>query len=222
MGRSSCSPYQYFQQSNRRFEQKTDRFWKFSEQAETWVEVQLPYDLVSCVNSECSKVNNKEESFDEEHEFDDKKISLDNKEVVLPLRKRISLTKMSETSIWVTGQSGSIYERFWNGLEWVIAPHDLPTSAGRAIAVFIINKIILALSEAGNLYQMQVQLGETSQPVWVEFIPSLNQITDNDPEKNPLALMKSGIVSHDGQRAYFCTKNGTLVEFAAVELEHPR
>lgn len=151
---SSCSPYQYFQQSNRRFEQKTDRFWKFSEQAETWVEVQLPYDLVSCVNSECSKVNKKEESFEQEHEFDDKKISQDNKDVVLPLRKRISLTKMSETSIWVTGQSGSIYERFWNGLEWVIAPHDLPISAGRAIAVFIINKIILALSETGNLYQV--------------------------------------------------------------------
>ncbi|XP_061359637.1 uncharacterized protein LOC133303696 isoform X2 [Gastrolobium bilobum] len=218
----SCCPYQFFQQSNRRFEQKTDRFWKFSEQADRWVEVQLPCDLVGC-----SKVNTREESLDQEHEFDDKKTSLDNKDgelgveepfdVVLPLRKRISLTKMSDTSIWVTGESGSIYERFWNGLEWVIAPHDLPISSGRAIAVFIINQRIIALSEAGNLYQMHLQLGETSQSVWVEFTPTLNQITDNDSEKNPLILIKSGVVADDRQRAYFCTKNGTLIELDAVE-----
>lgn len=47
---------------------------------------------------------------------------------------------------------------------------------------------------------MHVQLGETSQPVWVAFTPTLNQITDNnDPEKNPLMLMKSGMMSDDGQ-----------------------
>ncbi|KAK7256382.1 hypothetical protein RIF29_29825 [Crotalaria pallida] len=140
---------------NRRFEKKTDRFWKFSEQAEIWVEVELPYDLVSCDYGECSEVNKREESLDQEHEFDEKKKSVENnKDVVLPLRKRISLTKMSETSIWVTGESGSIYERYWNRLEWVIAPHDLPISVGRAIAVFIINRIILALFEAGNQYQV--------------------------------------------------------------------
>ncbi|KAK7264059.1 hypothetical protein RJT34_31662 [Clitoria ternatea] len=225
---ASCCPYQFFQQSNRRFEQKTDRFWKFSEKSDTWVEVQLPSDLLSSGNSKCSKVNIREESMDQEHGFDEKKVSLDRKDgkvrveehlddVVLPLRKRISLTKMSETSIWITGESGSIYERFWNGLEWVLAPHDLPISAGRAIAVFTINQLILALSEAGNLYQMHVQLGETSQPVWIEFSPTLNQISDNESEKNPLILMKSGVVSDDGQRVYFCTKNGTLVEFEGVE-----
>lgn len=187
----------------------------------------------------------------------------------MPLRKRISLNKMSETSVWVTGESGSIYERFWNGLEWVFAPHDLPISAGHAVAVFIINQMILALSESGNLYQvtnirslnsisfristllfgymlnntcmqlgnlacnlnqslnmicilkvvgtaatipllfvltdyvffqqMHLQLGETSQPVWVEFSATLNQIKDNDQEKNSLILMKSGVVSDDGQ-----------------------
>lgn len=57
----------------------------------------------------------------------------------------------------------------------------------------------LVLTDYIFLLKMQVQLGETSQPVWVEFTPSLNQITDDDPEKNPLTLMKSGIVSHDGQ-----------------------
>ncbi|XP_057456758.1 uncharacterized protein LOC130747755 isoform X2 [Lotus japonicus] len=64
---------------------------------------------------------------------------------------------------------------------------------------------------------MHVQLGETSQAVWVEFTPRLHQISDNDQEKNSLILMKSGIVSDDGKRAYFCTKNGTLVELAVVE-----
>jgi len=154
-----------FQQSNRRFEQKTDRFWKFSEEADRWVEVQLPCDLISGGDSECGKVKRREESMDQEQGVDDKKKRLDRKndkvgaveplDVVLrPLRKRVSLTKMSETSVWITGESGSIYERFWNGLEWVMAPHDLPISAGRAVAVFIISQMILALSESGNLYQV--------------------------------------------------------------------
>ncbi|XP_020214926.1 uncharacterized protein LOC109798904 isoform X2 [Cajanus cajan] len=227
VGCASCCPYQFFQQSNRTFEQKTDRFWKFSEEADRWVEVQLPCDLISGGDSDCGKMNKREESMDQEHGFDDKKMKVGRKEgkirvvepldvVLMPLRKRISLTKMSETSVWVTGESGSIYERFWNGLEWVTAPHDLPISAGRAVAVFIINHMILALSEAGNLYQMHLQLGETQQPIWVEFSPTLNQITDNDQENNPLILMKSGVVSDDGQ-GYFCTKNGTLVELAVVE-----
>lgn len=46
---------------------------------------------------------------------------------------------------------------------------------------------------------MHLQLGETSQPVWVEFSATLNQIKDNDQEKNSLILMKSGVVSDDGQ-----------------------
>lgn len=166
VGCASCCPYQFFQQSNRRFEQKTDRFWKFSEEADRWVEVQLPCDLISGGDSECGKVKNRrEESLDQEHGFDDKKKRLDRKDgkigvlgpfdvVLMPLRKRISLNKMSETSVWVTGESGSIYERFWNGLEWVFAPHDLPISAGHAVAVFIINQMILALSESGNLYEV--------------------------------------------------------------------
>lgn len=78
----------------------------------------------------------------------------DSRDTVLPLRKRISLTKMSDESIWVTGESGSIYERFWNGVQWVIAPHDLPVFAGHAISIFIVNQTILALSEAGILYQV--------------------------------------------------------------------
>lgn len=45
---------------------------------------------------------------------------------------------------------------------------------------------------------MHLQLGETSQPVWVEFSATLNQIKDNDQEKNSLILMKSGVVSDDG------------------------
>jgi len=46
---------------------------------------------------------------------------------------------------------------------------------------------------------MHLQLGETSQPVWVEFSPALGQSTDNDQEKNTLTLIKSGVVSDDGQ-----------------------
>jgi len=38
--------------------------------------------------------------------------------------------------------------------------------------------------------QIRVQLGESSQPIWVEFTPT-------DPEKN--LLMKSGVASRDEQ-----------------------
>ncbi|TKY71057.1 hypothetical protein E2542_SST07352 [Spatholobus suberectus] len=222
---ASWCPYPIFQQSNQQFEQKTDQFWVFSEQTGRWVEAQLPYDLLSCVNGDCRKVGsilqtekkNTPEVSELEHKLDEQKISVENKDssmeaedVVLPQRKRISLTKISETSVWITGESGSIYEKFWNGMEWVIVPHDLPVSAGSAISVYVINQTILALSEAGNLYQqIRVQLGESSQPVWVEFTPT-------EPDKNIL-MMKSGVASHDGQRAYFCTKNGTLVELASAE-----
>lgn len=202
---SSCYPYQFFRQSDRRFEQKTDKFWKFSEIDDRWIEVKLPCDLVPCINSEVN-------SSEEEHELDEKKMSL---EIVLPLRKRISLTKMSDTSVWIIGESGCIYERFWNGLEWVIAPHDLPILQGHAVAVFIIGQKILALSESGILYQMHVQLGEISQPVWIEFTHTLNQIADTDP-----ILIKSGVMSDDRKRGYFCTKKGTLIELA--EIEPPR
>ena len=175
VGCASWRPYQIFQQGNQRFELKTDRFWEFSEQTKSWVEVELPFDLVSCVNGDCSKVGsvfqtvkNSQESLAlvVEYKSHEQKRSVGNNkgsnieaekpfDVVLPQRKRISLTRMAETSVWVTGESGSIYERLWNGIEWVIVPHDLPASAGRAIAVFVISQTILALSEAGNLYQVR-------------------------------------------------------------------
>ncbi|XP_022631351.1 uncharacterized protein LOC106777617 [Vigna radiata var. radiata] len=203
--------------------QKTDKFWVFSEQTERWVEAKLPYDLLSCVDGDCRKVGSilqtekktTQEELELEDKLDEEKISDENKDskmeseaVVLPQRKRISLTKISEISVWVTGESGSIYERFWNGMEWVIVSHDLPVSAGSAVSVFVINQTILALSEAGKLYQIRGQYGESSEPVWVEFTPTY-------PEKN--LLIKSGVASRDGQRAYFCTKNETLVELAWVE-----
>ena len=165
-----CASWCPYQNLNQRFEQKTDKFWVFSEQTETWVEAKLPYDLLSCVDGDCRKVGSilqsekktTQQVLELEDKLDEQKISDENKDskmesedVVLPQRKRISLTKISETSMWVTGESGSIYERFWNGMEWVILSHDLPVSAGSAVSVFVINQTILALSEAGKLYQVK-------------------------------------------------------------------
>jgi hypothetical protein len=42
------------------------------------------------------------------------------------------------------------------------------------------------------VWQMHVQLGEISQPVWIEFTHTLNQIADTDP-----ILIKSGVMSDD-------------------------
>ncbi|XP_010269711.1 PREDICTED: uncharacterized protein LOC104606292 [Nelumbo nucifera] len=208
------------------FEQKTNRFWEFEEQSNSWVEVELPFDLVSCVNGNCTKVGSisqmkqKEDYLQERNDiseqgmkskimFDDKELPVESPAQVLPLRKRISITKMSETSIWVTGESGSIYERFWNGVQWVITPHDLPISAGHAVSVFIVNQTILALSEAGNLYQLQIS--ENSQPIWIDCTPTH---TDTD---SSLILIKSGAVSHDGEKVYFSTMGGSLLELTEID-----
>jgi len=136
------------------FKQKTNKFWEYQEQSNTWVEISMPFNLMSCINGTCTKVGSIKQP-----EWKHGRASISNQEKdttdpVLPARKRISLARMSESSVWVTGQSGSIYERFWNGVRWVIAPHELPTSAGYATATFIVNTTILALSEAGILYQV--------------------------------------------------------------------
>lgn len=204
---TSWLPHNFLRQTNKQFVQKTDHFWEFQEETNSWVQVQLPYDLFSCVNNNCTKVGLIDrKTITGERKYDSHK-SLkkkdgdgggpeENSDIVLSQRKRISLTKMSETSIWVTGESGSIYERFWNGVQWVIAPHDLPISAGRAISIFIVNQTILALSEVGSLYQMQ--LSESSQPVWVDFTPILSQSMHQEADQSPAIQIKSGVVSHDG------------------------
>lgn len=226
IGSASWCPHQFVHQMNRQFQQKTDQFYEFHEESNSWVEVKLPFDLVSCVDDACNKVgsiyqtkkNDEAESKKEQHGSNLKeKKSMKRKDfdVVLPVRKRISLTKMSDASIWVTGESGAIYERFWNGVQWVIAPHGLPVSAGHAISVIIINQTILTISEEGKLYQMR--LDENSQPIWVEFRPIFYHGTYEEPELSSEIQIKSGVVSNDGMRVYFCTKSGSLLELVGVE-----
>ncbi|XP_073271110.1 uncharacterized protein [Primulina huaijiensis] len=207
---------QYVKRADQKFEQKTDRFWEFKEQSNSWVEVKLPYELVSCVNDNCIVVNSIQESVKESKDKDDRKGKILEKDSYEPLkvRKRISLTKMSETSVWVTGASGSIYERFWNGLQWVIAPHDLPVSAGYAVSVFMVNQTILVLSESGILYQMM--LTEESQPIWIEFMPVFDQ-TSKVTDQNPAIRLSSGVISNDREKIFFCTKNGALLELLGVD-----
>ncbi|XP_059665324.1 uncharacterized protein LOC132311439 [Cornus florida] len=226
-----CFPHHYVQQINRKFEQKTDRFWEFEEQSNSWVEVKLPYDIVSCINGNCTKLglidrtkkNETDEHMEREIKVPEQRDGLKNRgaaeestsDMVMPFRNRVSLMKMSDTSIWVTGESGAIYERFWNGVQWVIAPHDLPVLAGPAVSVFMVNQTILALSESGNLYQMQ--LSENSQPIWIEFTPTLGPGTSKEMEQNSAMPLKSGVISYNGERIYFCTKDGSLLELNGVE-----
>lgn len=161
------------------FQQLTDRFWAYDTQSKQWKLVELPFDLWSCNNGCCSKIGtiqNSNKNYSSPHDEnnpiveeekdtqcpDDMDAESSGDEDLnlvppLPIRTRMSLTVMSETSIWMTGESGSIYERFWNGMNWVIAPHDLPPSAGYATSVFAINHTFMALSEAGNVYQVKNQ-----------------------------------------------------------------
>ncbi|KAM0045926.1 putative WD40/YVTN repeat-like-containing domain superfamily [Helianthus debilis subsp. tardiflorus] len=223
---SLCQHHHIHQQTNRKFEQKTTIFWEFEEESNTWVQVKSPYDLLSCVNNNCTKVGIIEPVNDDDYHDDQTRIELGQEQDLIKIqgprkkkvktdekksgglgsRNRISVTKMTDDSIWVTGLSGSIYERFWNGIQWVIAPHELPLQAGYAVSVFLIKHIVLALSEAGILYQMQ--LNENSQPIWVEFPPILDSSTD--------IRIKSGVISHDMEKIYFCTKNGLLLELSEI------
>lgn len=45
----------------------------------------------------------------------------------------------------------------------------------------------------------QMQLSESSQPVWVEFTATLGQSTDEEGEQSSVILIKSGVVSYDGE-----------------------
>lgn len=208
-----------------RFEQKTNRFWEYQEQSNTWVEISMPFDLMSCINGTCTKVgsiarkpaSSPVHSQEEEDARLDEEDEDDRNDPVLPIRKRISLTRMSESSVWVTGQSGSIYERFWNGVMWVIAPHELPTSAGYATATFIVNTTILALSEAGILYQLQ--LNEHAQPIWTEMTFNSDQQFTNLGLKTQSQAMRirNGIVSDDGRKLFLSIMNGSLLEVTEIQ-----
>ncbi|KAG9454748.1 hypothetical protein H6P81_007652 [Aristolochia fimbriata] len=247
-GFSWCQPDM---QERPKFKQKTDRFWEFDEESKNWVELKLPFELKSCINDNCTIVGSilpledREKCAENENDsksHDEATAVADNSGAVLSLRRRISLTKMTEGSVWITGESGSIYERFWNGIQWVIAPHDLPVSVGSAVSVFIINQTILTLSEAGILYQLQ--LDENSQPVWTDFMPIFgSNMRGADTESNSTVQVKSGAVSRDGEvwgfqsnillslcvavkffpilcvmkKAYFTTMNGLLLELCQTQ-----
>lgn len=139
---------------NFKFKQRSTVFWEFEEETKTWVKISLPYNLMSCVNGTCTKVG----SIGKTESKDKQSVRGVESDEVLPVRKRVSLNRMSEASVWVTGQSGSIFERFWNGVNWVIAPHELPVFAGYAVSTYIVNQTILALSEDGILYQVKISM----------------------------------------------------------------
>ncbi|KAK8452015.1 hypothetical protein SEVIR_5G040800v4 [Setaria viridis] len=220
---SWCTPHPRPRQEAR-FRQKTNKFWEYQEQSNTWVEISMPFNLMSCINGTCTKVGSiarktgsPVHSQEEEDARLDGEDEEDRNDPVLPIRKRISLTRMSESSVWVTGQSGSIYERFWNGVMWVIAPHELPTSAGYATATFIVNTTILALSEAGILYQLQ--LNEHAQPIWTEMAFNSDQHFTNLGLKTQSQTMRirNGIVSNDGRKLYLSIMNGSLLEVTEIQ-----
>ncbi|XP_059068023.1 uncharacterized protein LOC131858708 [Cryptomeria japonica] len=222
------------------FVQLTDRFWAYDTHSNKWTQLELPFDLLSCNNGNCSKIgtiqdlnqdnenNSPPHDYNpnsrEEQQFDegsDDGVSLLAEEELGPplvVRKRLSLTVMSETSVWITGESGSIYERFWNGMNWVTAPHELQPSAGYAISVFAVNHTFAALSEAGNLYQLTMDAN--AQPLWVECtpsFPSMANIDISDEDSSMSIRLRSGFPSVDGNSMYFSTVDGSLLELSELQ-----
>ncbi|KAF3789626.1 hypothetical protein EJ110_NYTH17895 [Nymphaea thermarum] len=221
---SSCCAIPPIQRQEKAFQRKADKFYVFEEQSNGWKEVQLPFDLYNCLNGNCTKAGSIEQQReggasskkkDENSKFDGGPHTEENIDPVLQLRRRTSITKMSESSVWVTGESGSIYERFWNGLQWVITPHDLPISA-HAISVFIVNQTILALDDDGVLHKLQ--LNENSLPTWGELKPIFESIMP-EREVEPIAGMqiKTGVVTENGERLYLSTLGGLLLEIRDLQ-----
>ncbi|KAB2080508.1 hypothetical protein ES319_A05G072400v1 [Gossypium barbadense] len=56
---------------------------------------------------------------------------------------------------------------------------------------------------------------------WVELKPAFNQSINKEAEQSSVIQMKSGTVSYDGLRVYFCTKTGLLLELSEVEPPSP-
>lgn len=44
-----------------------------------------------------------------------------------------------------------------------------------------------------------MKISESSQPIWVDFTPTLSQSTDEEGEQSSVILIKSGLVSYDGE-----------------------
>eukprot|EP01018_Ginkgo_biloba_P038073 Gb_29036 [translate_table: standard] len=232
-------PFPAAEEPELNFVQQTDRFWAYDSHFNRWEKIELPFDLFSCINDNCSKVGSIEaqqnkQSNHENHNPDnynsvmmdkaeetmvisDDEVSLTDEHLTpLPVRTRMSLSVMSETAVWITGESGSIYERFWNGIQWVIAPHDLPLSAGYATSVFTVNHTFMALSEAGLLYQLKIDAN--AQALWVEIGPSLpSSINTSDEYLSMNMRLRSGIPSAQGIYLYFATVDGSLVELSELQ-----
>jgi len=104
---SWCTPHPSPRQEAR-FEQKINRFWEYQEQSNTWVEISTPFDLMSCINGTCTKVGSiaRKPASSPVHSQEKEDARLDEEDEedrngpVLPVRKRISLTRMSESSVW--------------------------------------------------------------------------------------------------------------------------
>ncbi|CAN6443151.1 unnamed protein product [Victoria cruziana] len=211
------------QRHGKAFQRKTDKFYEFEEQSNSWKEVELPFDLYNCLNGNCTKAGSIEhweegassKKKDENYTSDGGLHVEENLDPVLPFRRRISISKLSDSSIWLTGESGSIYERFWNGLQWVIAPHDLPLSA-HAISVFIVNQTVLALDEDGTLYKLQVN--GNLLPTWGELKP-IFESSMAEREIEPIAGMqvKTGVVTENGGGLYLSTLGGSLLEIRDLQ-----
>ncbi|GBG72662.1 hypothetical protein CBR_g12234 [Chara braunii] len=123
----------------------------------------------------------------------------------------VSMAKFLETSLWMVGQSGSIFERYWNGIQWVYIPHDLPNVAGKAEAVMAINRTVVATSRAGILYQLQMQ---DRQLVWKQCSPYLPGGFGN--VSDVVTLQGAGKLSNDGSRLYFAASDGSLLELISI------
>ncbi|CAM6104128.1 unnamed protein product [Calypogeia fissa] len=140
---------------------------------------------------------------------------------------RVSMVRFSDVSLWITGQSGAIYERFWNGVQWVVIPHDLPAFSGRATTVMSVNRTMVAMSESGILHQLQIDAN--GQLIWVNCGPWLpTNINDSGVTSSNVSLRRVGLVSADESALYFATSDGSLTELSTlhpmkwVNHHHPR
>lgn len=101
------------------------------------------------------------------------------------------LSVYSDVSLWVVGRSGSVFERFWNGMHWVYIPHSLPLGQGGAVSIVCINSTVLVRLRNGGV--LQRAMGTDRKLTWKHVGPQSTRIMRwGSSERSLYAISDSG------------------------------
>ncbi|KAK3280308.1 hypothetical protein CYMTET_11847, partial [Cymbomonas tetramitiformis] len=126
------------------------------------------------------------------------------KDVVEPQPPSGAVMRFSDVSLWIIGPSGSVFERFWNGMHWVYIPHTMPNEADSAVSLHYLNHTIIVVSKQGNLYH-RLMNDRDRKLLWRDCGP-----------QTPIKLRGAGAASVPRQSFFITTLSGHLWELQSL------